>query len=200
MDPAGKFDDIIFNISNSNNNNSKISSLSNTFEKSLIELYGISVLGPYYAYQLFVSNFRNFLLTSIDLLLYWASRTLIVLFRVFYKTRNCANQLYIQPDIGIHSNQEFGHFKEFSITIFTNSTFGSDARPKEVISMMIIGVGSVCDDIIYHYLGMILNRSFPSPKARMFHSLRLEEEVKLVDHLNLDLLFPSNCVLKRSKP
>ena len=88
---------------------------------------------------------------------------------------------------------------EFSITIFTNSTFGSEVRPKKVISMMITGVGSVCDDIIYHYLEIILNRSFPSPKARMFHSLRLEEEIKLMDHLNLDLLFPSNCVLKGNK-
>ena len=88
---------------------------------------------------------------------------------------------------------------EFSITIFTNSTFGSEVRPKKVISMMITGVGSICDDIIYHYLGMILNRSFPSLKTLMLHSLRLEEEVKLVDRLNLDLLFPSNCVLKRNK-
>ena len=88
---------------------------------------------------------------------------------------------------------------EFSITIFTSSTFGSEVRPKKVISMMIIGIGSVCDYVTYQYLGMILNRSFPSPKDHMLHSLCLEEEVKLVDHLNLDLLSPSNCVLKRNK-
>ena len=115
----------------------------------------------------------------------------------FYETKNYANRLYIRPDISIHSGQEFVQFKEFSINIFTKSTSGLNIKPNEVTSLMITGKRSVCDDITYRYLGMILNRSFPSLKTLMLHNLCLEEEVKLVDYLNLDLLFLSNCVLKK---
>lgn len=97
ISPDDKFDDVIFKILDSSDKIPDLPSLFNFLERHLTELYFISIWDSYCTCRLFANDFWNIVLTSMNILLFWASKILIVLFSVFFWDRkSCKSILYWQ--------------------------------------------------------------------------------------------------------